>query len=96
MSAVWDCGTPRSQNNAFAGAGFVQPTTPSKSAPVRGYERPGYIEPRKVIKSDAANTRLALNNSGKLVRVCMGLQKPSLTIATLADRKVIRKREAAI
>ena len=82
--------------NAFNWREFTQPVAAKKSAPVRGYERPGFVEPRKIIQSDAAETRLALNASGKFVRVCMGTHKPSLSIATQADNRVIRKREAAI
>lgn len=82
--------------NAFQWREFVQPVEAKKAGPVRGYERPGFVEPRKIIQSDAAETRLALNASGKFVRVCMGTHKPGLNITTQADCKVIRKREAAI
>lgn len=82
--------------NAFNWREFTQPVEAKKAGPVRGYERPGFVKPRKLIQSDAANTRLALNASGKVVRVCMGTHRPGLNITTEADRKVIRKREAAI
>lgn len=94
MSAAWDCGTPRSQGNAFS-AGFVQPVRPPVSfVTAVGQMRSNVITPRQVVSGDAVETRLALNSAGKFVQTRMDV--PSQCIATGADKKVIRTTKAAI
>lgn len=70
--------------NAFNWREFTQPVAAKKSAPVRGYERPGFVEPRKIIQSDASGKRLALNSAGRLVKVAMHVPGPG--IAPKSDR----------
>ena len=82
--------------NAFNWREFVQPVVTVPECLKRGQPTQFLTAPRTVVRGDAMDQRLTLNSAGRLVSTPMWSNKPSLCVAIDADRKVIRKRGAAI